>query len=215
MGNNLLRGITILMLAIYMACGGGLVPPFATAQSLPETQETVSKATADSNVFSLGEIEVKDSREVNRFVTSDKVTNEEMRLFNTDRLPDALDLLPGVTTGNSGNRNEKRVFIRGFGTTQVPVFMDGFPVYMSYDRSFDFNRFTTFDLSEIVVTKGFTSVLYGPNTMGGAINMISRKPVKAFEGDVGAGYGTGNAWNAYANLGSKHEKWYLREASPP
>jgi iron complex outermembrane receptor protein len=45
----------------------------------------------------------------------------------------------------------------------------------------DLARFTTFDLAEVNVSKGYTSVIYGPNALGGAINLISRRPVKKFE----------------------------------
>ncbi len=182
----------------------------AAADTKTNPTSTQSADRADSNVFTLGQIEVKDSREVNKYVMSDKVSDQEMREFSTNRIPEALDMLPGVTITSSGNRNEKTLYVRGISATRVPVFMDGIPVYVPYDRLFDYSRFSTFNLSEIIVTKGFTSVLYGPNTMGGAINMISRKPVKPFEGDAGAGYGTGNYYYGYANLGAKQKKWYLQ-----
>ncbi len=224
MGNHLLRGSLILMFAMFLMNGAGpglcaeggggndpgkQSPKAAAKLKAGETAKAGTEAR-DPNVFTLGVIEVKDSREVNRFVTSDKVSDEEMREFSTNRLPDALNLLPGVTMSQIGQRNERTIYVRGFNTARVPVFMDGIPVYMPYDRTFDFNRFSTFDLSEIIVTKGFTSVLYGPNTMGGAINMVSRKPVKAFEGNAGAQYGSGNSYFGYANLGSKHRNWYLQ-----
>jgi iron complex outermembrane receptor protein len=71
------------------------------------------------------------------------------------------------------------------------------------------NRFTTFDLSEITLSKGFTSVLYGPNTMGGAINLISRRPEKAFEGNAGAGWFTGG-YQGFLNLGTNQKLWYAQ-----
>ena len=83
-------------------------------------------------------------------------------------------------------------------------------VYVPYDRTFDFSRFTTFDLSEIIVTKGFTSVLYGPNTMGGAINMITKKPDKPFQGDATVGIGSGNQYYGYTNVGTAWKRWYLQ-----
>jgi iron complex outermembrane recepter protein len=230
MGNYLLRGILALILVTFFACGTGLVRPSMAAQDSPGVQDlapnpAASKAVGDntavkaekapagagdSNVFTLGEIEVKDSRDVNKYVTSDKVVDREMREFSRDRLSDALDLLPGVTLNSTGIRNEKTIYVRGFSLTRVPVFLDGIPVYMAYDKSFDFNRFSTFDLSEIIVTKGFTSVLYGANTMGGAVNMVSRRPVKSFEGNAGAGYGTGNMYYGYANAGTNQKKWYIQ-----
>ncbi|HVN96109.1 MAG TPA: TonB-dependent receptor plug domain-containing protein, partial [Syntrophorhabdaceae bacterium] len=172
-------------------------------------QETQAPATKERHIFTLGEIEVKDSSELNKNVTVDTINGEQIREFNANRLPNALDLIPGVTVTGGGRRNEKGIFVRGFSTSRVPVFLDGIPIYVPYDRTFDFDRFTTFDLSEIVVSKGFTSVLYGPNTMGGAINMVSRKPVKSFEGDVGAGYGSGDTYYGYTNVGTNQKKWYL------
>jgi iron complex outermembrane receptor protein len=164
----------------------------------------------DSNVFTLGEIEVKDASETNKNITVEKISREEMEEFNRNRLTDALDLLPGVTVSGTSQRNEKTITIRGFGRSRVPVFLDGIPVYVPNDRTFDYDRFTTFDLSEIVVSKGFASVLYGPNTMGGAVNMVTRKPVKPVEGDAGVGYSTGNTYYGYANMGTNQKKWYAQ-----
>ncbi|MFH0996110.1 MAG: TonB-dependent receptor plug domain-containing protein [Pseudomonadota bacterium] len=133
-----------------------------------------------------------------------------MRLFNRDNLADAVNLLPGVTLSETGARNEKMIYIRGFDIKHVPMFMDGIPIYVPYDGYPDLARFNTFDLSEVIVSKGFTSVLYGPNTMGGAINMVSRRPVKKFEVSAGAGYASGDAFQSYANFGSNQETWYVQ-----
>jgi len=223
MRSYLLRGSLVLIAATLLSFAQGFMsgpmaasdPPPAQDKNVPAAEKSPQgrKGAAgggESNVFTLGEIEVKDSRDINKYVTSDKVMEQEMREFSTNRLSEALDLLPGVTVGGTGIRNEKTVYVRGFSLTRVPVFLDGVPIYMSYDRSFDFQRFSTFDLSEIIVTKGFTSVLYGANTMGGAINMVSRKPVKSFELNAGAGYGTGNMYYGYTNVGTNQKKWYVQ-----
>ncbi|OPY72647.1 MAG: Colicin I receptor precursor [Syntrophorhabdus sp. PtaU1.Bin058] len=175
-----------------------------------QTSQAAEDTKQESNVFTLGEIEVRDKSETTKNVTVERISSEEIQEFNRDRLTDALDLLPGVTVSGTSQRNEKTVTVRGFGPTRVPVFLDGIPIYVPNDRTFDYNRFTTFDLSEIIVSKGFTSVLYGPNTMGGAINMVTRRPVKAFEGTAGAGYSTGNTYYGYANVGTNQKKWYLQ-----
>ncbi|MCS5517457.1 TonB-dependent receptor plug domain-containing protein [Pseudomonas qingdaonensis] len=77
--------------------------------------------------------------------------------------------------------------MRGFDRLQVPVYIDGIPTYVPYDGNIDLGRFTTYDLSRIQVDKGFASLLYGPNTLGGAINLVTRRPVQEFEGEVGGG----------------------------
>lgn len=88
----------------------------------------------------------------------------------------ALNLLPGVTLTTSGPRNESMVSIRGFDLRQVPVYMDGIPVYVQYDGYVHLARFTTFDLSAVDISKGFSSVLYGPNSLSSkAFNPILSK----------------------------------------
>jgi iron complex outermembrane receptor protein len=103
------------------------------------------------------------------------VTSKDLLQFNRNNVGDALNLLSGVTL-STNSRNEKTVAVRGFDSRQVPLFIDGIPVYVPYDGYVDFNRFSTADLAAIQVAKGFSSLAYGPNTLGGAINLISRKP---------------------------------------
>lgn len=172
-------------------------------------QAVGEEGTAKKGVFTLGEIEVKDRLEKNKNVTVEEISEQDMRDFNKNNVAEAVNMLPGVTmTRNS--RNEQMVYIRGFDMRRVPIFLDGIPIYVPYDGYPDLGRFTTFDMSEITVSKGFTSVPYGPNTEGGAINMVSKKPEKAFEGTISTGYATGDTFRSYANLGTKQDKWYLQ-----
>ncbi|MBC3879741.1 TonB-dependent receptor plug domain-containing protein, partial [Undibacterium sp. FT79W] len=108
------------------------------------------------------------------------------------------------------SRNEKTVAVRGFDSRQVPLFIDGIPVYVPYDGYVDFNRFSTADLAAIQVAKGFSSLAYGPNTLGGAINLISRKPKKTFEADAMVGVATGSEKQTSANVGTNQGMWYLQ-----
>jgi iron complex outermembrane receptor protein len=125
-------------------------------------------------------------------------------------LAGALSLAPGVSFARVGQRNETTVYVRGFDIRQVPVFVDGVPVYTPYDGYADLERFTTFDIAELQVSKGFTSVIYGANTLGGAINVVSRKPGARLEGTAGAFAGTGDSVNGYVNLGTRSQSWYAQ-----
>ncbi|MFV0436736.1 MAG: TonB-dependent receptor plug domain-containing protein, partial [Desulfopila sp.] len=161
-------------------------------------------------VFTLGQIEVTGKADVQKNITIEKITREEMREFDRNTLGDAATLLPGVTSSMSGARNEQTLYIRGLDIKHVPIYLDGIPIYVPYDGYPDLSRFTTFDLSEVVVSKGFSSVLYGPNTMGGAINMVSRRPEKAFEGGAGAGVNSDGTYSVYTNIGTNQQTWYLQ-----
>ncbi len=137
------------------------------------------------------------------------ITPETIRQLDRDTVGDAVAVAPGVNlTHNS--RNEALVLVRGFDPRQVPVFLDGIPQYVPYDGYIDFDRFTTFDLGEIRVAKGAASLLYGPNTLGGAINLISRKPAAPLEGEVRIGMGGDGERKAAVNLGILRGDWYLQ-----
>lgn len=158
-----------------------------------------------SGVFHLGEVVIKDTKR-DSFAL---IPRESMNKYQRLNVATALNLLPGVTLGSVGPRNESVVFIRGFNLRQVPVFMDGIPVYVPYDGYVDLARFTTFGLSRIDVSKGNASVLYGPNTMGGAINLVSGKPVHRLDVQAGAGWLTGGH-EGYLNIGSRLKKFYVQ-----
>lgn len=171
---------------------------------------TAAHAAEEKGVFTLGEIEVTAKAEGGKNTTVEKLYGEEMRAFEKLTVADAAGLLPGVTASFTGARNEQTLYVRGLDIKHVPLYLDGIPIYVPYDGYPDLARFTTYDLSELVLSKGFTSVLYGPNTMGGAINMVSRRPEKPFEGEIGTGIASGETYSAYANLGTNKGKWYVQ-----
>lgn len=168
---------------------------------------------ANAEAFSLGEVTVTAARpqigEVGENQVSSVVTQKEIQQFNRNTVGEAVNLLSGVTVSTNA-RNEQMVYMRGYDPRQVPLFIDGIPVYVPYDGYVDFSRFGTADLAAIQVAKGFSSVAYGPNTLGGAINLVSRKPKSKFEGDASAGFGAENMRRAEANVGTNQGTWYLQ-----
>ncbi len=164
--------------------------------------------------FDLGRIEVTAERPLPA-LGSERIEAEQLRAEQREDVAQALDALPGVTLTRVGARNEAAVYVRGFDLRQVPLYIDGVPVYVPYDGYVDLGRFTTFDLAEVNLEKGFSSVLYGANTLGGAINLVSRRPQRALEGEVGVGYTQGSesgsdSKRSWVNLGSRQGRWYAQ-----
>ena len=100
--------------------------------------------------------------------------------------------------------------VRGYGLRYVPIFVDGIPVYVPYDGYSDMSRFSTADISSIQVAKGYSSVMYGHNTMGGAINIVTMKPRSKFDFSAVVGGGSGNMKEMSVNVGTLQEYWYLQ-----
>ncbi|WP_028312728.1 TonB-dependent receptor plug domain-containing protein [Derxia gummosa] len=186
---------------LIAAIGGG----FATA------------AIADdaTSAFSLGKVEVAAPVGGPPIGTADVIDAATIQAADRFTVGDALTLTPGINIGKHGQRNEQVVYVRGFDTRQVQLFIDGIPVYVPYDGNVDLGRFTTFDLARIDISKGFSAMAYGSNTLGGAINLVSRRPVREFEGDAGGGIdfvGRGEPFRsrAFANVGTNQGLWYLQ-----
>lgn len=158
--------------------------------------------------FTLGQLDM---------IGGSAITNEAMYTFNKQSLDEAVNLLPGVTLQNSGgHRNERDIFVRGFNRLQVPLYIDGVRINLAYDNRLDMSRFLTPDLAEIQVQKGYVSVLNGPGGMGGAINMVSRKPTKEVELEGRAGVVMNgdisdmNQWSSYAYAGTRQKGYYAQ-----
>lgn len=139
---------------------------------------------ADS--FTLGQVQVQDSSKTDINMFESSIKSEDLAKHSDDTITTALDNITGVSQDFSGARAESTISIRGFDARRVGVFIDGVPVYIPYDGNFDYGRFLTSDIGEIDVSKGYSSVVYGSNTMGGVINIISKKPTKELQGNIKA-----------------------------
>lgn len=160
--------------------------------------------------FHLARIEVNVSATVEQLSTAVTLDESEYRQRDLRTVPDALNLTPGVSIQRVGPRNERGVFIRGFDMRQVPLYIDGIPVYVPYDGYVDMDRFLTYDVGEVQVAKGFSSPLYGPNALGGAINLITKAPTQPLNLDIGAGFGSGGQVNGLANAGLRWRNYWAQ-----
>lgn len=166
-------------------------------------------------VYTLGQVTVVTATPAPIDPSDDVITREEVWTFDATTLDDAVKLTPGVMTtmDSNGRRNEHDIFVRGFGRWQVPLSIDGVRIYLPADNRLDFRRFLTADLAEVQIKKGYASVIDGPGAMGGAINLVTRKPTERFEAHLQAGAdfsgdGSFDAWNGYASLGTRQERFY-------
>jgi iron complex outermembrane recepter protein len=180
---------------------GVLVPAVAAAAS--------SSRADTSRVFPLGAIEVVALRPAVATALEEHVAAPELRRAGREDYVQALAQTPGLVIGNGGQRNEGGLYLRGFDLRQVPLYLDGIPVYVPYDGYVDLRRFTTADVAEITVAKGFSSILYGPNALGGAINVISRRPAGPLEVSGAVGVLDGGA-HEELTVGSRQAMWYAQ-----
>jgi len=124
----------------------------------------------------------------------------DLEFLETNRVEGLEDLgriAPGVTvTPNSADPNGVQVNIRGIGIldpqvgqdARVAIYQDGIYLGKTQGLAFDMP-----DLERIEVLKGPQGTLYGRNSVGGAVNLISARPNSdEFSGRIKAEYGNFN-----------------------
>jgi len=144
-------------------------------------------------VFHLGEIVVTGER-VNLATTISEVTAGDIRDRGAQTVGEALELIPGIDV-QVGGKGQSFVKIRGFEEGDLKILFDGVPAQECFSGTLDLSAIPVESIAKITVTKGASSVLYGANTMGGVINIITRKggkePITEFSTSFGD-YGTQN-----------------------
>lgn len=131
---------------------------------------------AADNSFTLGQIIVTAPKVEGIAIGQNSLSSGALYTFNRNTLDEAVNLMPGVASSNSGgSRNERLIYVRGFDRFQVPLSIDGIRVYLPADNRLDYGRFLTPDIAEVQVAKGHASVLDGPGAMGGAVNLVTRR----------------------------------------
>ncbi|RPI04728.1 MAG: TonB-dependent receptor [Ignavibacteriae bacterium] len=130
----------------------------------------------------------------------------EIISLNATTLESALSRMPGIHTTLSP-KNESQIFLRGFSQTQVAMLMDGVPIYLPYDQLLDLDFLSVHSIEKITVTKSMPSVLYGPNSMGGIVNIVTAQRSEPPHASVTAQAGNENSFRADAS--GSYNQFYL------
>ena len=215
----MLHGTTARLRALAVVCaltGAAFFVDDALAQAPTSTASDPAgnAGPVPTQVFDMGQIVVIASPDGQPVVGGSLLSSRQIWTFDRQSLDRAVKIVPGVvsTFDSNGRRNESDIFVRGFGRWQVPLMVDGVRIYLPADNRLDFARFLTADIAEVQIQKGYASVLDGPGAMGGAINLVTRTPVKPVEveGSLWTGGRTSSeGWNGYAMLGTRQRKFYL------
>jgi len=184
---------TILIISIISILGC-ITPLYAG-------DEVAGQDTNNDNVFTLGEVVVTAERSVaTTSTTVTELSENDIVARGEETAAQALEQLPGVDV-QTGGKGQSYVSIRGFDQRDLKVLIDGVPAYEAYEGLIDLSMIPTESISKITVTKGASSVLYGANTMGGVVNIITKKGGKEPVSEVTASFGNNGARDFLTNLG--------------
>ncbi len=151
-----------------------------TARARPDTvqvqRDTLDAsrrdAFADSAVFRVEGISVQARRPV---TTTGGASAMELEVdsLNLPTAPTTEELLreiPGLHL-RTNSRGEAEVTVRGSESRQVAVLVDGVPLTLGWDARTDVSVLPAGAVSEVTVVRGLSTLLHGPNVLGGVVEM--------------------------------------------
>jgi len=130
--------------------------------------------------------------------TVSTVVATEIAAIKPRDLSDVVRYIPGSMV-TFGDKDTYTVKLRGIGANRIALLVDGVPVYEPYFATFDLKTISAGGIDTVQVTKGPSSVLYGPNTLGGLINVITKRPAAQPYFSLTGSYGDISTWGLGAD----------------
>ncbi len=116
------------------------------------------------------------------------VSGDFMKKQSIDKMADLQFSVPNFTMAESGIGTN--VFIRGIGSGNNQGFEQSVGIYVDgiHHGRAQQSRAPFLDLARVEVLRGPQSILFGKNSVAGALNITTAKPTEAFEGSVNVSY---------------------------
>ena len=164
--NTLLIVLTILSLSFNTARAAEISSP----DSIPR--------------YRFSEIVITEDRlDVLKSATLYEISQKQIENFDIKNASEALVFTPGVQVCTS-EKNETTFMMRGYGQRQINVFLDGIPISVPFDGVVDVSQIAGNNIENIRVSKGTSSIIYGANSLGGIVNIITKNPKQGNELNV-------------------------------
>ncbi len=175
---------------------------FLVALPLPALAQQTGDSGGREVVIVTAEKRSQDIQDVPVAVTA--LSGEALLNQHVTTVMDLNALAPSLQIKTDDNAANPKIFIRGIGlndfnpntASAVAIYTDG--VYIGSPLA-QMSQF--FDLERVEVLRGPQGTLYGRNTTGGAINLISRRPTDTWTGDASVEVGSYNGVTAEGGVG--------------
>lgn len=135
------------------------------------------------------------------------IENSDFNKFGNSKVSRIINRSTSVNT-TFGSRGESIFTLRGFKQSQIPVLVDGVPVYIPFDGILSLDRYQSSTINTINIIKSPPSIQYGPNSLGGVINITTRRPEKPLELELEFNDNFVNTLNESIYMGIKKDNVY-------
>jgi len=131
-----------------------------------------------------------------------------------ENLSEVIENQAGIQVRQSGGLGSfSTVSMRGASSDQVMVFMDGVLLNDASGGGVDLSNIALADVDSVEIYQGTSPINFGKTSIGGVVNIQTRRSTKGFNANAIAGYGSFNTRKLSAFINHKPGKWdYLISA---
>ncbi|WP_010183422.1 TonB-dependent receptor [Sphingomonas sp. PAMC 26605] len=176
-----MRQRTLLSLATSVACLA--IPGLAAAQDQPSPAATTQPAaqTDPGDIVVTARRREESLKDVPIAVTA--LTGDQLKDRQANSIKDIAAYTPGLSI-NSDSVGRAFISIRGIGTTLIDTVQPGVGIFIDgvYQPNTSYLNNPIVDVARIEVLRGPQGTLFGNNTLGGAINVVTRQPSNSWTG---------------------------------
>jgi iron complex outermembrane receptor protein len=182
-------------------------PAAPTEPDQPQTDQTTPAAPGAAPVTAQDQDIVVTARKRQETlkdvpIAATAITGETIEKRGFTSVKEVAQITPSLNI-NSDGAGRAFIAIRGVGTTLIDTVQPGVGIFVDgiYQPNTSYLNNPLTDVERVEVLRGPQGTLYGKNTLGGAINVITRQPSNTFEGKVIGSYaGPDDAWTAGASI---------------
>jgi iron complex outermembrane receptor protein len=163
--------------ALPLFVAGSIALALCLSPALAQTSEQDQKKAEQEKVVKITEeilVVGKAPKEI-PLATVSTLTATEIEGIKPRDLSEVIKYVPGCLV-TFGDKDTYSLKLRGIDSKRIALLVDGIPVYEPYFSTFDLKTVSGGGVDTLQVTKGPSSVLYGPNTLGGIVNVITMRP---------------------------------------
>ena len=185
--------------------------PVTHTAAYPKPTTTTGKTVMTEKVKSftqiptIGEVVITGKRSVPAVrILIPRKSIEENGVESSDKITKITPVLNVEDT----SRGDRYLYLAGFNYRQIQMYLDGVPVYIPYSGDIGADLLKLVNIKEIVVEPVLPSLFYGPNAMGGAINILSTTPTGGIHGKFSAEINQVSNKNGRFNISAGENNYY-------
>jgi vitamin B12 transporter len=138
------------------------------------------------------------------------ITREDIETFNYQTLAEALTAIPGITIANTGGMGKQTsIFMRGTESNHTQLILNGVKLATNEFGAPQLEHIPIDQIERIEIVRGPQSAIYGSESIGGTIHIMTRRGGEGFSPSASVSYGSHDTKKTALGLsGGDDNNWF-------